>query len=674
MLFTALLALFPMIHSAQEVGEYLPFSESAIDKLVDERTGDFERKVEEFLVIPEEKRTFDNTIRSWDFLNGEMVEAMQCLVTLSEVYPEKRLRDCAAQAFLKLEQTFQNTLVDHPEIDAACRMVQKNTGSLAEEEQYFLEHLLAQFRKEGLHLQEEQRSLFFQLSAEISHLASEFRRNIAEDGTCLFVPREELIGLEDDWIESHEQNAEGAYRLSCDIPTLNAVLTQCSVEKTRKAMHVLFCNRAYPKNEEVIVQLIAKRDALAQLLGFSSCAAHEISGLMALSPEGVEAFLKEIKEAVAAKAELEFKRVTEELPESVVLTSSGQLHRYDESYAFNAYCKKHFSIDEQMVAEYFPTDQTIEGLIGIYEQFFNLAISEVPHTLPIPDVRALEIRSRSDQLLGIVFLDLFTREGKCGHSGVCYPMVAAFSPEGGPHYPAVTYVICNISRPLEGRPSLMRHGEVSTFFHEFGHAIHSVLARQQFYSFCGLMGVACDFVEVPSMLLEKWVLDPTILKMISSHHLTQEPLPEEWIHNLITSHHFGRAMQLEKDCLFSELSLAFFAEGAEKNPTQLLHQLWERGLPRSSIGEYNHMHTSWWHVSGYGAKYYSYRWSEALACSLFEKIREGGLLNSEVGTLYVRDILSKGGSRDPALMVTDFLGMEPTLEPFFAELSRDRSF
>ncbi len=668
MFFTALLALFPIIHSAQDVVDYLPFSESAIERLVDERIGDFEQKVEVFLAVPEEERNFDNTVRYWDLMNAELVEAMQSLVTLGEVYPDKALRDCAGRAFLKLEQTFQNTLVEHPEMDAACCAVQQSAESLGGMEQYFLENLLGQFRNAGLHLKDDERSLFFQLGAEISQLASEFRRNITEDDACLYVPREELLGMEEAWIVSHEQNEEGAYKIACDIPTLSAILTQCSVAQTRKAVHALFNNRAYPNNEEVIIQLIAKRDALAQLLGFSSCAAHELSTLIALSPERVKAFLHEVKRGVKTQAESEFSSLTEELPVSVVLTPAGQLHRYDESYAFNAYCKKHFSIDEQQIAEYFPTDLTVKGLIGIYEQFFDLSIAEVPHSLPIPDVRALEIRNHSSELLGVIFLDLFTREGKCGHSGVCYPMVASFSPEEGPHYPGVTYVICNIARPLDGRPSLMRHIEVSTFFHEFGHAIHSVIARQPFYAFSGLAGVPTDFVEVPSMLLERWVLDPAILKMISSHYLTGEPLPEDSIHNLIASHHFGRAMQVERDCLLSELSLAFFAEGAEKNPTELLHQLWERELPRSSIGAYNHMHTSWWHVSDYGAKYYSYRWSEALACCLFEKIREGGLLNPEMGAAYIRDILSKGGSRHPALMVLDFLGEEPTLEPFFQSL------
>jgi thimet oligopeptidase len=246
-------------------------------------------------------------------------------------------------------------------------------------------------------------------------------------------------------------------------------------------------------------------------------------------------------------------------------------------------------------------------------------------------------------------------------------MVFPFSPPQGPDYPALSYIVCNMNRPELGRQALMKHAELKTFFHEFGHAIHSILGRNQFSSLCG-MSVKWDFVELPSILLENWVWDPTILKMVSSHYLTGDSLPDEWIQNMLEARDFGQGSFVEMMCFRSELSLAFFDGSVFESPTQLMRDVWARALPRLSAGDNNHFHASWWHFSNYGPKYYSYLWSQVFACDVFEKIQQGGLLNPEVGAAYARAILSKGGSRDPEEMLVDFLGREPTINNFLKQL------
>lgn len=450
------------------------------------------------------------------------------------------------------------------------------------------------------------------------------------------------------------------------------VSENCSVAKTRRAVFESFFNRAFPQNEEVISQLIAKQDQFAKLLGFPNFAAYDLSDQMAGSLERVESFLKQIGQNVSAAADLEFQKATQELPNGVSLNASGQLERCDQPYVYSYYRKKHFPTAGYRVEEYFPLDQTLRGLIRIYEQFFDLSIREVPHSVPIPDLLALEIRNRCGQVLGIVLLDLFSREGKCSHSGVHCPLIKAFSPQGGPDYPGVSLIITNFIKPVHSKdPVLMKHWDVLTFFHEFGHAIHSILGRTEFYFSCGTQ-VKRDFVELPSTLLERWIWDPAILKLISSHYATGEPLPDEMIQNLIRAEHFGQATRAERMCALSEISLAFFSRGEVKSPTELVREVWARQLPHFSLGEKSHFHTSWWHVSNYGPKYYAYLWSEVFAFDLFEKIRKQGLLNKEAGAAYVQAILSKGGSRDPDQMLADFLGREPSPEPFFRHLTKQQ--
>lgn len=665
MLLSAILAFFPMLHGAQDVATQLPFSQDAIERIAEETIAEFDLRLTQFLNIPVEERTFENTVRLADVLEGGIVQAYQCLQGLLDIYPEKELRDCADRASRKLERALYNAVAAHPEMYQVCLDIQKH--SLNETERNYLEQLLFRWGREGMQLTDAQREQAWQIKQEIASLSSQFFRNVTEDIPVFFASREDLAGMSAYWIDALPLNASGQYQISCDLPTFRAVLSNCSVRKTRIAVFERFNNRAFPQNEKIARELIAKKDALAKLFGFASFAEYELRGTMALSTARVKEFLKEMKKGAREKAALEFKMLIEDLPEGVVLNSLGQLELYDEYYAFNCYKEKHFSVFPRKIAEYFPMKNTIDGLIAVYAQFFDLSIEEVPHSIPIPDLKALEIRNRSGKLLGVVLLDLFFREGKCGHSGVCHSLISPFSPGDGTDYTALTLVIGNSPQPPKGRPSLMSHSEVTTFFHEFGHAIHNVLARSLFFSFCGCGGVKSDFVEVPSLLLENWVRDPAILRQISSHYLTGEPLPEEWIQNLLQSRRFGWATIVERACFLSDVALAYFAEGEKKQPAELFFEIGETELPQFSLGENNHFFASWWHLPSYGPKYYSYLWSQVFASDLFEKIYEGGLLNPEVGTAYVDGILSRGGS-DALQLVSEFLGREPSVEPFFKQL------
>ena len=219
----------------------------------------------------------------------------------------------------------------------------------------------------------------------------------------------------------------------------------------------------------------------------------------------------------------------------------------------------------------------------------------------------------------------------------------------------------------------MTHQEATTFFHEFGHAIHNVLGRSSFWSFCGTR-VKRDFVELPSQLLERWMLDPAILKLISSHYATGAPLSDELIKNMKQAKAFQLGTFLQRQCYLSELSLALFEEGESKDPTKLARQIWAREIPRSFCPPNYHGHASFFHLSGYGPRYYSYLWSQVFALDIFEKIEKEGLLNPKIGTRYAREILSFGGGKDPNRLLVDFLGREPSVEPFFKRFDEGTSY
>lgn len=669
MFLAALLAFIPFIQQTQDVVDWLPMSEAAIERTAETSISEFQEGLDHFLAIPNEKRTFDNTVRTWDLITGSFDHSIYSLEAILQIHPEKKVRECLEKTIEKLNNIYLEALTSHPEIYKAFLEVE-NSSEVDEEEHYYLDQLLNSCREMGMQLSDEDRAIFLQTKQEIFALQSLFTRQIVEDSRVLYVSKEELAGIDEAWIHGLKQNEEGLYELPCNYPTYLTIAHECSNRNIRKAMHDLFMNRAYPNNEEVIQNLIAKQDQLAKILGYESFAAYDLSSQMAGSPQQVKTFLKKVKEKAGRKADFEYAKLFNELPEDIELSSDAKIERFDEAYLLNQYKKRHFSIDIKEIAKYFPFDSTLKGLIEIYEQFFDLLIQEVSHSIPIPDLKALEIKNRSGQLLGIIFLDLFPRAGKNSHLGVCHCLVPPYAPKNKEPYPATSLLLGNFSQPMGNQPALFDHQEVIILFHEFGHAIHNIFAKNQFMNLSGL-SVKYDFVEMPSQLLENWLWDPVILKKISSHYQTRKPLPDEIIQNMIRAKNFGIGISTQRSSFLSELSLEFFDKGQDRNPTDIMREVWERELPHVVCNENNHFHASWWHVPSYGPKYYSYLWSKVFSDDLFEKIRQEGLLNPEIGMIYADTVLGKGGGRDPKLLLLDFLEREPSMEPFLSHFSQE---
>jgi len=244
-----------------------------------------------------------------------------------------------------------------------------------------------------------------------------------------------------------------------------------------------------------------------------------------------------------------------------------------------------------------------------------------------------------------------------------------FSPSEEKNYAAAGYIIGNFTKPVAGRPSLLTQSEAICLLHEFGHGLHHLLGRSPYFVFSGLQ-VKGDFVELPSSLLENWLWDPAILKLVSSHYLTGEPLPDETIDRLANDS-FGLGYRRLRMCFLSELSLALHSTPELKNPTQLVHRMYQEKIPHTVCNEKNHFHDSWWHFPEYASRYYSYLWSESLSADLFQKIKKQGLLNPEAGAAYSDAILRKGGSRDPNLLLLDYLGREPNFDACFSSFELD---
>lgn len=664
------------INTLQDIAALFSLTPQEIEAQTGQYCAQMHRELDELLSLPADVRTFENTIQRLDdiisFSNFMVFTSVVQL--LGMVHPDEVVRTAAQAAEVALSAFRIDAVVANVPLYQMCKVYAEGPAqreNLSEDQRYHLTNLLAGWQREGLGLPDAQRAKVMQLRKEIDALGVAFSANIASDNRTILVSRDGLAGLSEEFIATLQQSPEGLSSVGTDYPTFTMVMENCTVEETRKQLYRMYQNRAYPVNDGILRDVFAKRHEVAQLLGFETYAHLDLEECMAQNPATVETFLEDLFKKARTKELVEFKELTRELPASVTLAGEGKLKPWDVPYLQAWYKTTHLSLDEQVVAEYFPQDVVMRGLFSVYETFFNLTFVEKP----VPgmwheEVRLVEIYDRaSSQLLGYVLLDLHPRPHKYEHA--CQAtIVPAVSRADGTQPPALVIVIANFARGSATRPALWhRKQAVNTLFHEFGHALHSILGRTKLASRSGT-GVRWDFVELPSQMLENWLLDVEILKKVSCHYKTGEPLPDDIAAKIKELKHHDSGYFVARQVNLALLSLIYHQNKGKSlyDTMAALHA----SLPRDvAFDPENHFYASFGHLLGYGARYYGYLWSDVFAQDVFAEIQKHGLLNPGIGARYVHAILSKGGSKDPYDLLRAFLGREPRPDAFFASLGFD---
>lgn len=629
-----------------------------------------EKEIAHITAIPAAKRTYENTFGAYDAMSTHFGIISARLQLLQLVSPDKEIRQAADQASLELSAFSIEKISFNKDLYMVLKEYACDRASgdqLSAEQNYFIHETLKGFQRSGLELSLEKQYEVKEIKKKLSALSIEFSKNIAEDASFIIATKEELQGLDDDFIKNLQKVDKETYKLGMDYPTYFTVMQLCSVAKTRKKMYEAFNNRAYPQNKKVLASIIAARDSLAKLLGYASYAELNLEEEMAKTPERVNQFITHLLPQAQKKEQEEFMRFTKDLPPSVELLD-GKMFPWDGAFVGAYYKKKYHNLDEQIISEYFPLESTIEGLLEVYKSFFALDMThEKVADLWYEDVTLIKLYTKRDKvLLGYIFLDLYPRANKYNHA--CHiTIVPPAKNEDGSKSPSVAVVIANFPKPSADKPALLKRNDVRTFFHEFGHAIHALLGATKVTSFAGT-NVKTDFVEMPSQMLEYWLFDRDILKKISCHYVTGESLPDDLIDTIIELKNFGAGSETTRQLALAQLSLHMFGPGAEKDIDALMYSIWEKTVLHHVLDKENHFYTSFGHLTDYGARYYGYLWSKVFAADLFYFIKQHGLLNPEIGTRYADTVLAPGGSIDPDQLLKNFLGREPNQEAFLKDL------
>jgi thimet oligopeptidase len=658
-----------VVKSIADVQHLFPTTPDQIESRMHKGMKEVEQIITQIVKIPRDKRTYQNTAYPFDQLDVSDLAIFKSIINTTEmVNPDKKMRDAAHEAGIKIESFFVDWITDNVELYLALKAYidgNAKNEELTDQQQRFLQEKIKDFEREGLKQSKEVQEVIKKLKKEISQLGLEFEANIAQDKTTVIVSRDDLKGMDEDFINARDKTPEGSIILTLDYPIYYPIMEFCSVAATRKKMGQAFNNRALA-NKDILQKVIAKRDELAKLLGFpDGFASYVISNQMAESVSRVDAFINQMINKSKNKADEEFALITKDLPAGVELVE-GKVHPWDMIYLRNYYKENHYKIDERKISEYFAMEKTIKGLLDIYQKFFSLTFKQSPIKVWHEEVMLIEVYDKQQNMLGYLLLDLYPRPDKFSHACEITIVPATYYADGTPNR-SVCVVLANFPKSTALKPSLLQRSDVKTFFHEFGHALHSILGRTHVANFSGT-NVKTDFVEMPSQMLENWLIDKEILTMLSSHYQTGASLPADLIDKIIAVKNFGAGNFIQTQMLYAKLALEYFKTGEFKDVDALLAQLSTQIKRHTIFDPQDHMYASFGHLMGYNAKYYGYMWSQVFAADLFDTIKKHGLLNPEIGTRYVNQVIGKGGSQDPNQLLRDFLGREPNQDAFLKDM------
>lgn len=627
--------------------------------------------IDDIIAVADHERTYANTARPLDevFSLSNLAIAQRVYEALELLHPDDNIRNAAHNAYITIQAFWVDYVMSNKALYNAFTgyaSQQLENENLSAQQRYFINDTIDSFKREGLSLSDETLAQVNALRKELAALSADFDRNIAQDNRTISVTKDELEGLEKDFIASLKQTDDNLYILGVDYPTYFGVMENCTVAETRQKLYKAFSNRAYPVNEDILTTIITKRDELARLLGYIDYAHFDIDSQMAATPERAQAFIDNLTERSAQKTKQEFARLTEILPSSVQLTADGKVQPWDVAYVQNMYKKTHYNLDEQKIAEYFPMQKTVDELLDIYRQFFSIDFKEEAGTgLWAEDVSIVRVL-QNNEVIGTLVLDLYPRPNKYSHAAHTTIVPSTYKPDGT-LIPDVSIVIANFTKATESKPSLLKRSEVETFFHEFGHALHAILGATEIASLSGTH-TKTDFVELPSQMLEEWLIDKDILRKVSGHYITGEQLPDDIIDTIIELKNLTSGYFVTRQTYLSNMALSYFGQGEDKKPHPIMEKLHSKIMTHTAFSPDNHFYASFGHLTGYGAKYYGYLWSKVFALDIFAEIKKHGLLNPEIGSKYVKEILSKGGAQDPNELLYNFLGRAPNTQAFFKEM------
>ncbi|KAK9120648.1 hypothetical protein Syun_018265 [Stephania yunnanensis] len=612
-------------------------------------------------------------VRAMDEISDTVCSVVDSAELCRNTHPDKEFVEEANKACMRIQEYLHIINTDHNLYNAVKRA--ERDGNLdTDEAKRAANSLRVDFEKGGIHLSSDKLERVNQLNIDIAHMCREFGDNImADPGTVDVFPESRIpkhmrgrlrpiyrsiSGSSKGSLESGGEMKERGFQITTDPGTLSSVLQWVADDEVRRQSYIQG-NSVPLANLAVLDKLIAARHELAQIqiIGHKSFAEFAVSSNLASSPEVVMSFLLELSRIVKPQADKEFYSIAE-FKRRNCNERAVDLEPWDEAYYTGIMKSSAYNLDSTIVSSYFPLSQCIEGLKILVQSLFGVTFRSIPFAHGESwhhDVLKIALHHPDEGDLGYLYLDLYSRMGK-------YPGCAHFAIKGGRQISETEYQlpvccgsVCNFSGPSGSSTARLNHWEVETLFHEFGHALHSLLSRTDYQHFSGTR-VVHDLAETPSNLFEYYAWDYRVLSTFARHYSTGEVIPEKLVESMKGARKMFAATEMQRQVFYSLIDQTLFGEQlSTKDSVSVVADLKRRFTSWKHV-DGTHWHTRFNHLLNYGAGYYSYLYAKCFAATIWQKVCEQDPLSLETGATLRSKLLRHGGAKDPSSLLKDLAG------------------
>lgn len=624
------------------------------------------------------KPTFKNTIIALDEAGEDLSRTLGVFYALLSAESDEEMMDISIEASRLLSE-YSTSIVLNEKLWQRVRAVYDNRASLnlAPEDSMLLRRTYESFARNGATLEGEARDKYKQLSAELSELTTLFGQNVLKEVNTyeVWLTKDDLAGLPESSVEAAAKAAadkgrQGEYLFTLDQPVYIAFMKYSSRQDLRERMYRLYTGRntwGKYSNMDVMTRIVEVRRQLANLLGYKTYAEYSLTNTMAGTPKAVYNLLDRLRDAYtpALKKEMESLTAFATKFEGKAVT----IHPWDYSYYSNKQRAAEYAFDEEALRPYFELSNVIDGVFGLATRLYGITFTPNPKVQVYhPDVKAYDVKDESGKFVGVFYTDFFPRAGKRPGAWMTNFKEQWKDAKGKDSRPQVT-IVMNFTKPTADKPSLLTPYEVETFLHEFGHALHGLLADTKYRSLSGT-NVFRDFVELPSQFNENFLTERQFLDTFARHYVTGEAIPDSLVNGLIRSSQYGAAYACMRQLMFGYLDMAWhtvdkpvYDPVAFEIEAVKSVQIFPTVCGSMTSPQFSHIFSG-----GYAAGYYSYKWAEVLDADAFSVFSKNGIFDPKTAHSFRDNILKLGGTENPGVLYSRFRGGEPTID---ALLKRD---
>jgi len=617
----------------------------------------------------ETKPTFENTVEALEFSGKKLDRVTSIFFNINSAETNEEIQKIAQEVSPVLSE-FKNDIILNKDLFKRINEVYKSKDSLemSPEETMLLEKKYKAFTRNGANLPDERQDELREIDKDLSKLSLRFGENVlAETNKYELQVTDEsrLTGLPESFKEEAKSVAKSKEKdgwiFSLEYPSYIPFMKYAEDRELREELSRAFGSRAFNNdeldNQENVLKIAKLRYKRAQLLGFESHAHFILEERMAETPEKVNSFLEEMLKKAKPAAEREFEELENFAKD---LDGIDQLQKWDAAYYGEKLKQKLFDLDDEKLKPYFKLENVIDGVFIVAEKLYGLQFKEVQHVDKYhPDVKTFEVTNESGEEIALFYTDFHPRPGK--RDGAWMTIYKDQYIQNGKNERPHISIVCNFTKPTKNHPSLLTFNEVTTLFHEFGHALHGMLANTTYPSLSG-PNVYWDFVELPSQVLENWCYEKEALQLFAKHYETGEAIPQEYIEKIKESANFLEGIATLRQVSFGMLDLSWHAIDPSNVEDVKKHEVeaFEATKLYPDVAS-NCMSTAFSHIfqGGYSAGYYSYKWAEVLDADTFEYFTENGIFSKDIADKFRENILSKGGTEHPMELYKRFRGKEP---------------